>query len=73
MGKAIKEIPVWVWLLILSASLSVAYFIGYDIGYEKAVKNSVNSFQDCVAAGYPVQESYPEVCRTPGGKSFTNT
>ncbi len=32
---------------------------------------SINSFDDCVDAGYPVQESYPERCATPDGKSFT--
>lgn len=31
---------------------------------------SINSFEDC-AALYPVQESYPERCLTPDGKSFT--
>lgn len=33
---------------------------------------SVNSYQACVDAGNSVQESYPEVCAVPGGKSFTN-
>ncbi|HSH31816.1 MAG TPA: protease complex subunit PrcB family protein [Candidatus Saccharimonadales bacterium] len=33
---------------------------------------AVNSFADCARAGYPVAESYPEVCRTPDGRSFTN-
>lgn len=32
---------------------------------------TINSYQDCVNAGYPVLESYPEQCRTPDGKSFT--
>ncbi len=31
----------------------------------------IDSFADCVAAGYPVMESYPEQCRTPEGKHFT--
>lgn len=34
-------------------------------------KSIVNSFETC-AAKYPVQESYPQVCRTPDGKSFTD-
>ncbi len=33
---------------------------------------SINSYQDCVDAGYPIMESYPERCSTPDGKSFTN-
>lgn len=31
----------------------------------------VTNFDECVDAGYPVQESYPPVCVTPGGASFT--
>lgn len=29
------------------------------------------TFAECVAAGYPVLESYPRQCNTPSGKSFT--
>jgi hypothetical protein len=32
-------------------------------------KEEVTNFEDCVAAGYPVAESYPPVCRT-ADKSF---
>lgn len=31
----------------------------------------VFSFDECAAAGYPVTESYPSQCRTPGGQVFT--
>lgn len=31
---------------------------------------AVNSFDQCVGAGYPVRESYPRQCRTPGGRTF---
>lgn len=30
----------------------------------------VSSYEECVAAGYPIMESYPERCKTPGGKTF---
>jgi hypothetical protein len=33
----------------------------------------IRSFGDCVAAGYPVMESYPRQCRVPGGPGFTET
>lgn len=33
----------------------------------------VNSYADCVAAGYPVLDSYPEQCQTPDGRTFRNT
>lgn len=31
---------------------------------------SVLSFEDCVAAGYPVMESYPRQCKTPDGRTY---
>ena len=30
----------------------------------------ISSFDDCVAAGYPVMESYPRQCRISGGEAF---
>ena len=30
----------------------------------------INSFEDCVADGNPVMESYPRQCRTEDGKHF---
>lgn len=32
---------------------------------------SINSFEECAAAGYPIMESYPRQCAVPGGPSFT--
>jgi hypothetical protein len=34
--------------------------------------SSIDSFKKCADAGYPIQESFPEVCSVPGGGSFTN-
>ena len=36
----------------------------------KITENSINSFDDCVAAGNPVMESYPKQCRTPDGITY---
>jgi hypothetical protein len=33
---------------------------------------TVTSYAECVAAGYPILETYPEQCRTPDGQTFTN-
>lgn len=30
----------------------------------------ITDFEDCVAAGYPVMESYPRQCRTPEGNVY---
>lgn len=32
---------------------------------------AITSFEQCVAAGHPVMESYPRQCAVPGGASFT--
>lgn len=32
---------------------------------------SISSFEECVAAGHPVMESWPPQCRVPGGATFT--
>jgi hypothetical protein len=31
----------------------------------------VETFEQCVVAGYPIVETYPEQCRTPDGRNFT--
>lgn len=31
---------------------------------------SISSYEECIEAGYPALESYPEQCRTPDGKHF---
>ena len=36
-----------------------------------ACVDMIGSFEECVAAGYPVMESYPRQCRVPGGPTFT--
>lgn len=32
---------------------------------------AITTFEECIAAGNPILESYPEQCRTPDGKVFT--
>jgi hypothetical protein len=36
----------------------------------RAVTHTIDSFEECARAGYPILESYPRQCRTPDGKSF---
>ncbi|MBI4080042.1 hypothetical protein HY414_02355 [Candidatus Kaiserbacteria bacterium] len=33
---------------------------------------SITNFDECVAAGFPIMESYPERCATPDGRTFVN-
>ena len=57
--------------LVAIIGFSVSAFAGYNIGYDHGTKKNINTFEECAAAGYPVQESYPERCSLPGGRSFT--
>ena len=38
--------------------------------YLKSPRIEVQSFEECVKAGYPVMESYPRQCKAPDGKTF---
>ena len=50
--------------------LAAVVWFGWILPAQRA--NDVNSFGECVSAGNPVQESYPEVCVTGDGKRFVN-
>lgn len=54
--------------LIVALFLSALTFVFYKL----TNKIEVSSFAECKKAGYPIQESYPERCVTPDGKSFVN-
>jgi len=54
------------FLVVLAGYFAVKLY--YPLG-EPA--EEINSFEECVEAGYPVLESYPQQCQTPDGKSFT--
>ncbi|HVZ66754.1 MAG TPA: hypothetical protein VG917_00660 [Patescibacteria group bacterium] len=60
------------WLQLL-ALLIIAGFIGWIFHDKtKPIPISVNSFAECVAAGYPVSGSTPPTCQVPNGKTFTS-
>jgi hypothetical protein len=66
-------------LLTLAAGLVGGFYFGFNYGLEKFLQEStdnpsqitaIDSFKDCVAAGYAVAESYPRQCRTSDGRNF---
>lgn len=59
-------------VLIAIASLALGWIIGFSLGITQRKAANINTYEECVAAGYPVQESYPEKCSVPGGDSYTN-
>jgi hypothetical protein len=52
--------------------LGMALFAGYFIVRDTFGGGNINSFDDCVKAGNPVQESYPSTC-TAGDQTFVDT
>ena len=49
---------------------------GYLLFSQYTTKNkiaSIKSFEDCKKAGYPILEMYLPSCKTPDGRSFTDT
>lgn len=61
---------IWLWLLMgLIAVGGLFAWTWYALGNDADA--NINSYEECVAAGYPVAESYPEQCTVPGGPSFT--
>jgi len=60
---------IFIFLIIVILVGTALYFTVCKPG--EAPPPTVNSFEECVSAGYPVLESYPRQCKTPDGKTFT--
>lgn len=56
------------------ALASVVVFVGVLVSgvMHQSRTSSVSNFDECVAAGNPVMESYPEQCMTRDGRNFVN-
>lgn len=58
-------------VLVVCIIVIIIGFVGVQYwNYKKVTK--IMSFDECVAAGYPVMESFPPRCATPDGRSFTD-
>lgn len=68
--KSFKRYTIYLVILIIIAGV-VGWISLKDKNLFQEV--TVTNYQECVAAGYPIQESYPERCMTPDGKSFVNS
>lgn len=60
--------------LLLAIFLMFVFFTLYNYSANRDdgidINKKINSFTDCVEAGYLVLESYPEQCRTSDGRNF---
>lgn len=68
-----KNPALFISVFCILFAASWLYFGGYlnqDDGPDDTPDPSIASFQECVAAGYSIDDSYPERCSTPDGKRF---
>ncbi len=65
-----KVIAILFFLLVAGA---VIFLILYPKLKETSSRPKVNNFEECVKVGYPVMESYPRQCSSPGGRNFVET
>lgn len=66
-----SPIAIGIILLFIGAA-----FFGRYLQEKNIVSNphpqTAMSFEDCALLGYPIQETYPEICVTPEGRHFVN-
>ncbi len=61
-----------IFIVISVIILGIAVTINWQyINYKNKKLSAVSNFEGCVAKGNAVLESYPRLCRTPDGKTFT--
>lgn len=63
----------FILLLILTLTLSGCFTLVQAPTHPTSTPTGVVDFATCVAAGYPVMESYPRQCATPDGKNYVES
>jgi len=60
-------------LLVIAIVIILGSLAGFIYYFEKnqPKAQSINSFEECAAAGNPIMESYPEQCISQDGQHFT--
>ncbi|OHA58281.1 MAG: hypothetical protein A2571_03440 [Candidatus Vogelbacteria bacterium RIFOXYD1_FULL_44_32] len=58
-------------LIVVLAVAGSSWWLINEVTPTPVQISEINSFEDCVDAGYPILESYPEQCQTADGRSFT--
>lgn len=57
---------------LIVVGVGICLFSAYKIYTNGTPAVTISSYEGCVAAGYPILESYPEQCKTPDGQTFVN-
>lgn len=64
-----KRIIITLFSVLLA--FAVIFLIVYPMLKKPKTKPAAKNFQECIAAGYPVLESYPRQCRDSAGTLHT--
>lgn len=56
-------------IILVTLFVAIGIFLGTQLRETKTIQD-ITSFEACAQAGYPIMETYPEQCRTPGGRTF---
>ena len=60
-------------IILIGTLVLILTVVGFSVWKYKSFwmpSVSVSNFEECIAQGYPVLESYPRQCKTPDGKTF---
>jgi len=72
MSKTFKIALIIILVLVVLAVAGLAvYFLLVNKNQSEVPVQSITNFEECKAAGYPIQESYPPRCQLPDGRTFT--
>jgi len=66
-----KKVYIFLLVVLLFTGIAVCVIVFRSDKTPVDNNDSINNFEECIAAGYPAMESYPRQCKTPDGKSFT--
>jgi hypothetical protein len=69
-SKERRELAISEIILIILGVIGLAVVLW--LAWFKPTVRPVNSYESCIAAGNPIQDSYPSVCATKDGKRFVN-
>lgn len=60
-------------VMLIIGGIIIVILIGILIFAESPKKklSQIFDFVSCAKAGYPVMQTYPQICKTPDGRTFT--
>lgn len=60
----------YIRILLIAASIIVVFIAGWALWKHQESRITITNYEQCLAAGNLVRESYPAVCVTPEGDEF---